>query len=182
MNSFASEYLSTTIRRLKYYRHLGEQALAQLQEKDFHYKPSSASNSIAIIIQHMSGNMLSRWTNFLSEDGEKEWRSRDAEFEMHDFTAAQLIEMWNIGWDCFIDALESLKEDDLLKTVYIRKEPLSVVDAINRQLAHFPYHVGQILFAAKEIKDDAWKSLSIEKGGSKTYEQGDGIKDPAKGF
>ena len=108
MNSFASEYLSTTIRRLKYYRHLGEQALAQLQEKDFHYKPSSASNSIAIIIQHMSGNMLSRWTNFLSEDGEKEWRSRDAEFEMHDFTAAQLIEMWTKGWDCFSDALESL--------------------------------------------------------------------------
>lgn len=182
MNSLASEYLSTTIRRLKYYRHLGDQAFAQLQEKDFHYRPSSASNSIAIIIQHMSGNMLSRWTNFLTEDGEKEWRSRDAEFEVHDFTAAQLIEMWNKGWDCFIDALESLKEDDLLKTVYIRQEPLLVVDAINRQLAHYPYHVGQILFVAKEITNDAWKSLSIEKGGSKAYEQGDGIKDPAKGF
>jgi hypothetical protein len=182
MNSLASEYLGTTIRRLKYYRHLGEQAFSQLEAKDFHTRPSSSSNSIAMIIQHVSGNMLSRWTNFLTEDGEKEWRRRDEEFEPHNYSHAELIEMWNKGWDCFIGTLESLKKEDLLKTIYIRKEPLSAIDAINRQLAHYPYHVGQILYIAKQIKNSDWKSLSIEKGGSKAYEQGDGIKDPAKKF
>lgn len=182
MNSLATEYLETVIRRLKYYRHLGEQAFSQLEEKDFTVQPSSASNSIAMIIQHMSGNMLSRWTNFLTEDGEKEWRRRDEEFERHEYSQGQLTEMWNKGWDCFIGTLESLKEEDLLKTIYIRKEPLSAIDAINRQLAHYPYHVGQILYIAKQLKDSGWKSLSIEKGGSKAYEHGEGIKDPAKKF
>lgn len=182
MNSLATEYLETVIRRLKYYRHLGEQAFSQLEEKDFTVQPSSASNSIAMIIQHMSGNMLSRWTNFLTEDGEKEWRRRDEEFERHEYSQEQLTEMWNKGWDCFIGTLESLKEEDLLKTIYIRKEPLSAIDAINRQLAHYPYHVGQILYIAKQLKDSGWKSLSIEKGGSKAYEHGEGIKDPAKKF
>jgi hypothetical protein len=182
MNSLAAEYLGTAIRRLKYYRFLGEQAFSQLEEKDFHIQPSSASNSIAMIIQHVSGNMLSRWTNFLTEDGEKEWRRRDEEFEPHHHTYAELMDMWNKGWDCFIGTLESLKEEDLLKTIYIRKEPLSAIDAINRQLAHYPYHIGQILYIAKQIKNTDWKSLSIEKGASKAYEHGEGIKDPAKKF
>src|SRR5882724_8654043 len=100
--SLGKEYLDTAIRRLKYYKHLAEEAFNQLEEKDFHFIPSSESNSIAVIIQHMSGNMLSRWTNFLTEDGEKEWRHRDNEFEIHSYSKQQLIELWEKGWKCFL--------------------------------------------------------------------------------
>src|SRR5215510_670805 len=131
MSSLGKEYLDTAIRRLKYYKHLSEQAFDQLEEKDFYFQPSSESNSIAVIIQHVAGNMISRWTDFLTSDGEKEWRQRDTEFEIHNSSKQQLIEIWEKGWTCFLDALESLKEEDLLKIVYIRKEPLSVIDAIN---------------------------------------------------
>ena len=126
--------------------------------------------------------MLSRWTNFLTEDGEKEWRQRDDEFEIHDYSRKQVIGLWEKGWKCFLDTLESLNEDDLLKTIYIRREPLTVMDAINRQLAHYPYHIGQILFIAKMIKGKDWKSLSIPKKQSHLFNQGTGIKDPAKKY
>src|ERR1700751_1999648 len=115
--NLGEEYLTTVIKRLKYYRDLGEKTFSQLEEKDIHRQPSSESNSIAVIIQHVSGNMLSRWTNFLTDDGEKDWRDRDDEFEIHSFSKSQLIEMWNKGWDCFISTLNSLTADDLLKTV-----------------------------------------------------------------
>src|SRR5678815_3004198 len=117
--NLAEEYLSTVIRRLKYYRELGERAFEQIEEKDFHWQPSSESNSIAVIIQHLSGNMLSRWTNFLTEDGEKDWRQRDDEFEIHTCSKEQLIDIWIKGWDCFLNELNSLADGDLLKTVYI---------------------------------------------------------------
>ena len=130
----------------------------------------------------MTGNMLSRWTNFLTEDGEKEWRQRDEEFEIHNHSRQQVMDIWNSGWDCFLGALESLQESDLLKTVTIRGESLSVIDAINRQLAHYPYHIGQVLFIGKLIRNDEWKSLSIPKGGSQTYNQTEPVKDPAKKF
>jgi hypothetical protein len=124
--------------------------------------------------------MLSRFTNFLTEDGEKEWRQRDAEFENQHYNRAQLMELWEKGWNCLLQTLESLHPDDLLKTVYIRKEPLTAIDAINRQLAHYPLHIGQLLFIGKLIKNENWKSLSIAKGKSKAYNDGEGIKDPAK--
>src|SRR6266542_3396041 len=108
MDNLGKEYLSATIKRLGYYKHLAERTFEQLEEKDFHWQPSSESNSIAVIIQHVAGNMLSRWTNFLSEDGEKDWRRRDDEFELHDFSKQQLIDIWNEGWNCFLDSLESL--------------------------------------------------------------------------
>jgi hypothetical protein len=181
MNS-GNEYLSTVIKRLKYYKELGEKTFEQLEEKDFHYLPTSESNSIAIIVQHLAGNMLSRFTSFLTEDGEKEWRQRDDEFEMHNSSKQQVIDTWNKGWQCCFAALESLKEDDLLKTIYIRQEPLTVVDAINRQLAHYPYHIGQIVFIGRMIKDKSWKNLSIPKGQSLQYNTGSGLKDPAKKF
>jgi len=149
--SLGSEYLQTAIKRLRYYKLLGEKTFEQLTDADFHYTPNAGSNSIAVIIQHVSGNMLSRWTNFLTEDGEKEWRSRDEEFEVHNYSKQQLIERWEKGWACFLEALGSLTEDDLLKTIYIRQEPLIVIDAINRQLAHYPYHVGQILYIGKIV-------------------------------
>ena len=156
-------YLQTAERWFRYYKELGEKTFDQLNEEDFHYKPNEESNSIAIIIQHMSGNMLSRWTNFLTEDGEKEWRMRDDEFEVHQYSKQQLIDTWNKGWDCFFNAIGSLDENDLMKTIYIRKEPLFVIDAINRQLAHYPHHVGQILYIGKIIKGVNWKNLSMEK-------------------
>jgi hypothetical protein len=182
MSSAGKEFLDTVIRRVKYYKDLGEKAFDQLEEKDFHFQASAESNSIAVIVQHMTGNMLSRWTSFLTEDGEKEWRQRDDEFEIHSFSKQQVIDLWQKGWGCFLQALDSLTEDDLLKTVYIRQEPLTVIDAINRQLAHYPYHIGQLLFIGKMIKDKNWKSLSIPKAGSQAYNQSEQVKDPAKKF
>jgi hypothetical protein len=180
--SIGKDYLDTTIRRLKYYKDLAEKSFEQLEEAEFMFSPNDDSNSIAIIIQHMAGNMLSRWTNFLEEDGEKDWRNRDKEFEAHLSGKQALLELWGKGWTCFFDALASLKRKDLKKTVYIRKEPLTVIDAINRQLAHYPYHIGQIIYVAKIIKGSAWKNLSIPKGGSIVYNTDAEIKDPAKKY
>jgi hypothetical protein len=182
MKTIGEEFLNTVIARVKYYKHLGEKTFEQLEEKDFHWLPSSESNSIAVIIQHMTGNMLSRWTNFLTEDGEKEWRERDDEFEIHNYSKAQLLEIWNKGWDCFLAALGSLSADDLLKTIHIRKEPMSAIDAINRQLAHYPYHIGQIVYIGRMVKNESWKNLSIPKGASQQYNKSDKVKDPAKNF
>ena len=182
MSSIGKECLATVIRRVKYYKDLGEKTFEQLTEPDFHFQPSPASNSIAVIVQHMSGNMLSRWTNFLTEDGEKEWRQRDDEFENHPSSRQQILECWNKGWNCFLGTLDSLTEADLLKTVYIRKEALTVIDAINRQLAHYPYHIGQLVFIGKIIRDKDWKSLSIPKGNSQAWNQTGVVKDPAKKF
>ena len=178
--SIGKEYPATAIKRMKYYKDLGEKTFDQLEEKDFHFQPSSESNSIAIIIQHMTGNMLSRWTNFLTEDGEKEWRDRDDEFEIHQYSKQQIIDTWNKGWNCFWQAVESLTENDLTKTVSIRQEQLSVIDAITRQIAHYPYHIGQIVFVGRLIKNKEWKNLSIPKGQSQAYNTGSQPKDPAK--
>ena len=180
--SLAKTFLETAISRLKYYKELGDKSFEQLNEWDFHYQPNDESNSIAVIIQHMAGNMLSRWTNFLTEDGEKEWRQRDAEFENGKQNKEELISLWEKGWECFLGTLQSLKKKDLKKTVTIRQKPLSVVDAINRQMAHYPYHIGQIIYIAKIIKSKSWKNLSIPRGGSEAYNSGAGTKDPAKNF
>ena len=182
MNSIEKEFLETSVRRMKYYKELGEKTFDQLNEADFHFQPTSESNSIAVIIQHMAGNMLSRFTNFLTEDGEKPWRQRDDEFEEHTYTRQQLIEIWDKGWKCFFDAMQSLNSEDLMKQVSIREEKLSAIDAIIRQLAHYPYHIGQIAYVGKVIKNDNWKNLSIAKGSSQAYNQSSGIKDPAKKF
>lgn len=178
--SLGKEYLNTVIKRLKYYKELGEKTFEQLDDKELHYLPTSESNSIAIIVQHIAGNMLSRFTNFLTEDGEKEWRQRDNEFEVHNYSKQQVIDIWNKGWECCFHALESLTENDLETIIYIRKEPLSVVDAINRQLAHYPYHIGQIIFIGRMIKNKDWINLSIPKAHSLQYNTGDHLKDPAK--
>lgn len=179
MSSLGKDFLQTAVKRLKYYKDLGDKTFEQLHDWDFHYQPNDDSNSIAIIIQHMAGNMLSRWTNFLTEDGEKEWRNRDAEFEVTKQSKKELLELWEKGWSCFLDTLHSLRKKDLKKVVTIRKEELTVVDAINRQLAHYPYHVGQIVYIAKIIKSKNWKNLSIPKGQSQAYNTSAGVKDPA---
>jgi hypothetical protein len=162
-------FLQHTIKRFEYYKTLGDNTLAQLEEQDFFYTPNKESNSIAIIVQHMYGNMLSRWTNFLTEDGEKEWRKRDEEFNEVTCSKQDLLSFWNEGWKCLLDTLKSLKPNDLVKTVYIRTEPLLAYDAILRQLAHYPYHVGQIITLTKMIKGEKWKGLSIPKGDSKNF-------------
>ena len=169
MDSIASLFLQTTIKHFAYYKQLADRTFAQLDETDFYFQPNEASNSIAVIIQHMSGNMLSRWTNFLTEDGEKEWRNRDTEFQSQNYSKEQLLGIWEKGWQCMFDALASLKEEDLLKTIYIRTEGQSVVDAINRQLSHYPYHVGQIVYLGRQVKNSQWQSLSIPKGASGAF-------------
>ncbi|WP_276484445.1 DUF1572 family protein [Paraflavitalea pollutisoli] len=178
-DTVGSVFLSSTIKRLRYYKTLGDRTFSQLDDAAFLVQPNAASNSIAIIIQHLHGNMLSRWTNFLTEDGEKEWRQRDAEFGVHPFTKAELMDQWEAGWACLLGALEALTEADLLKTITIRHEPLIVIDAIQRQLSHYPYHLGQIVYIGRMIKDNGWQSLSIEPGQSAAYNAGEGIKDPA---
>lgn len=180
--SIEKEFLDASVRRMKYYKELGEKTFEQLNDADFHFNPSSESNSIAVMIQHIVGNMLSRFINFLTEDGEKDWRNRDDEFEVHNYSKQQLIELWNKGWKCFFDAVESLNENELAKTITIRKEELTVTDAIIRQLAHYPYHIGQIVYVARLIKNENWKNLSIPKGHSQAYNQTSDIKDPAKKF
>ena len=180
--NLGKEYLDTVIRRMLFYKELGEKTLEQLDEADFHYQPNEESNSLAVIIQHMHGNMLSRWTNFLSEDGEKTWRQRDDEFEIHGYTREMIVDLWQKGWDCLLSALKSLEPEDLLKVVHIRKEELSAMDAINRQLAHYPYHIGQMIYIGKLLKNKKWKNLSIPRGDSKIYNQTDQVKDPAKKF
>lgn len=162
-------FLESAIKRLRYYKELGDKTFEQLSEDDFHYLPASESNSIALIIQHMAGNMISRWTDFLHTDGEKEWRNRDIEFESQVLNYQQLLNLWEKGWECCLEALEALNEDDLLKTVHIRSEGLLVIDAINRQLAHYPYHVGQIIYLAKILTNGKWQTLSIAKGASVQY-------------
>lgn len=171
MSAIGISFLQSAIKRVAYYKELGDKTFAQLSEADFHFTPNKENNSIAIIIQHMAGNMLSRWTNFLASDGEKEWRNRDIEFEDQPLSHQQLIDYWEKGWSCFLNTLQQLTPDDLLKTIYIRQESLLVIDAINRQLAHYPYHVGQIVYIAKIIKDKNWQTLSIAKGNSEQYNQ-----------
>ncbi len=169
--SIGKIYLDSAIKRLRDEKSLGDKAMAQLEEADFHQQPNEASNSIGIIIRHLHGNMLSRWTNFLTEDGEKPWRRRDEEFENNQHSKDQLLLLWEEGWKVFLDTLQSLAEEDLLKTITVRTEPLSVVDAINRQIAHYSYHVGQIVYLARWFRNTRWQSLSIPKGASEQFNQ-----------
>lgn len=165
-------YLESAKKQFQSYKSLGEKAIDQLDKEILFALPNPDSNSIGIIIQHLWGNMLSRWTNFLTEDGEKDWRERDAEFEDNIHKPAELMIKWDDGWKCLFDALNDLKPEQLTDTIYIRGEAHTVVDAINRQLAHYAYHVGQIVYAAKLLKGGGFVSLSIPKGQSKQFNSG----------
>ncbi|HEU0136881.1 MAG TPA: DUF1572 domain-containing protein [Flavobacterium sp.] len=164
-----SDYLESAIKQFEYYRMLGDKTIERLPDDKLFWQFNPESNSIGIIVKHLHGNMMSRWTDFLTSDGEKEWRQRDAEFENDITDKAELISKWNEGWECLLNALRSLKEDDLSKTIYIRNQGHTVVEAINRQLAHYPYHIGQIVFIGKMVLDFQWQSLSIPRGNSQTY-------------
>jgi hypothetical protein len=168
MNTSES-YLESVKKQFLYYKMLGEKAIAQLEPEQLFVSVNEDTNSIAAIVKHISGNMLSRWTDFLTTDGEKEWRNRDAEFENNLQSKEEVILVWNKGWDCFLEALNSLKPEQLSDIIYIRNEGHTVIEAINRQLAHYPYHVGQIVFYAKQLKNNPWDSLSIPKNKSGNY-------------
>ncbi|MBX2953616.1 MAG: DUF1572 domain-containing protein [Leadbetterella sp.] len=161
-------YLESVIKQFEYYKMLGEKTFAQVSDEKLFWQYNEDSNSIAVIVKHLSGNMLSRWMDFLTTDGEKEWRNRDDEFENDIATKAELLQKWNEGWKVFLDTLKSLKEEDLQKIIYIRNQGHTVMEAINRQLAHYPYHIGQIVFIGK-MGADKWVSLSIPKGNSKAF-------------
>jgi hypothetical protein len=164
-----NSYLESVKKQFLYYKTIGEKAMDQLEPKQLFVSINEDTNSIATIVKHLSGNMLSRWTDFLSSDGEKEWRNRDSEFVDTIKTKDELLEVWNQGWKCFLDALNGLKAEQLSQIIYIRNEGHNVIEAINRQLAHYPYHIGQIVFYAKILKNSEWTSLSIPKNKSKNY-------------
>ncbi|MFM9989349.1 DUF1572 domain-containing protein [Flavobacterium sp.] len=162
-------YLESIRKQFEYYKMLGDKTIDQLPDNKLFWQYNEESNSIAIIVKHLYGNMLSRWTDFLTTDGEKEWRNRDGEFENNINSKETLIEMWDEGWKCFFNALNLLNAEDLNRIIYIRNEGHTVLEAINRQLAHYPYHVGQMVFIGKMICNENWVSLSIPKGKSNFY-------------
>lgn len=162
-------YLSSAIKQFEYYKSLGDKSFEQLTFDELKKEFATDSNSISIIVKHIVGNMLSRWTNFLTEDGEKTWRHRDSDFEDSYNSKEELIQNWNNGWKCLFDALKLLNDSDLNRIIYIRNEGHTVIEAINRQLAHYSYHVGQIVFLGKLTKGKNWQSLSIPKANSSNY-------------
>lgn len=167
--SLEENFLQSAGKLFRYYKGLGEKAIAQLTDAEVLQKPNEASNSIALIVHHLSGNMLSRWTDFLTSDGEKPWRNRDAEFDETYPDKASMMKAWEEGWKCLLSTLDSLTPKDLGTIVYVRNEGQTVLEAIQRQLAHYPMHVGQIIYQAKTLKGDNFQSLSIPKGTSQSF-------------
>lgn len=169
-NTLTEHYLQNVIEEFRTDKALAEKAFEQLGDEEFFAAIDVESNSIAVIIRHLSGNMLSRWTDFLTTDGEKPDRHRDAEFESDaDTDREALLARWEQGWECLFRAVETLTPDDLGKHVRIRGEAHSVIEALNRQLTHYAYHIGQIVFLAKHLRAANWKSLSIPRGESETF-------------
>ena len=169
----ASLYLEDVVDQFRKLKSLGDKALAQVRDEDLFVALDAESNSLAVLIQHMAGNLRSRWTDFLSTDGEKPDRDRDSEFVVAPGTdRARLLERWEEGWRCLFQALAALSEEDLCLTVLIRAEPHSVVKAIDRQLIHHAYHVGQLVFLAKHLAADRWQNLSVPRGGTAAFNAG----------
>jgi len=157
-------YLRDVTERFKTHKKLGERAIAQVYDSGLSWQPDPDSNSIAILVKHLAGNMRSRWTGFLTSDGEKPDRNRDAEFELPASpTRAELLDWWDDGWARLFETLEGLRPDDLIRTVQIRGAPLTVLEAIDTQLAHYAYHIGQIVQTARHLAGPAWKSLSVPR-------------------
>jgi Protein of unknown function (DUF1572) len=170
MSDLAAHYLDEARRQLRGHKHMGEGAMCQLQDQDFFVVLDPEANSIAILVKHLAGNMRSRFTDFLSSDGEKPDRFRDGEFEVTAATTrAEVMNWWAEGWACVFAALESLKPEDIMRVVTIRGEPHSVLQAINRQIAHYAQHIGQMVFLAKHLRSKEWKTLSIPRGKSEEY-------------
>src|SRR5690349_10683038 len=166
-----AHYLDDARKQFAKLKTQGDKAMAQVDDTDFFRTPDAESNSIAIIVKHIAGNMRSRWTNFLTSDGEKPDRNRDSEFDGPPATRESLIKMWEAGWKCLFEALEPLNAADVERKVTIRGEAHSVMQAVNRQIAHYAYHIGQIVFLAKHLQHARWKSLSIPRNQSAKFNQ-----------
>jgi hypothetical protein len=164
-----TSFLKSSLLQFRYYKELGEKTIEQVPEIKLSFQTNNETNSINTIVKHLSGNMVSRWTDFLSSDGEKEFRNRDDEFNDTIESKKELMEIWEQGWSVLFDSLEGLSFQDLEKIIYIRNEGHTVIESINRQLCHYSYHVGQIVMIGKIICGDKWKSLSIPKGESKSF-------------
>lgn len=164
-----NDYLTSVKKQFAYYKSLGEKTFEQLTDEQLYWQYNPESNSIAMIVKHMAGNMISRWTDIFTTDGEKPTRNREAEFTPSTPTRQTITETWEQGWQCLFDTLDKLTADDLGKIVYIRNQGHTVMEAINRQLAHYPYHVGQIVFLGKMLCNENWHSLSIPRGQSENY-------------
>ena len=162
-------FLDSTRKLYRYYEGLGRRTMDQLADQDLFFEPTPGINSIAVIVKHLHGNMLSRWTDFLTSDGEKEWRERDDEFVQTMNDRATVYQLWDAGWNCVFNAIDPLTAEDVEKIIYIRNEGHTVMEAMQRQLTHYATHVGQIIYLGKLIKGDEWKSLSIPKGQSKAF-------------
>ncbi|MGH9501445.1 MAG: DUF1572 domain-containing protein [Terriglobales bacterium] len=170
-HELTTSYLRDSLSLFRYYKKLTERAMEQVGDEQLLDVLDGEMNSIAIIIKHLAGNMRSRWTNFLTSDGEKTDRKRDTEFETPPSTRAALMALWEEGWDCVFTALEPLSDAEVDRTVLIRGDPHSVMQAINRQIAHYSYHCGQIVFLAKHLQAQRWKSLSVPRGKSEEFNQ-----------
>ena len=157
------------VNRFLYYKDLGDKTFLQLDDSDILWKYNEESNSIVTIVKHIAGNMKSRWTNFLTEDGEKSWRKRDSEFLEDIHSKEEMVKIWEEGWRILMSALDQITPENMDQTIFIRGEKISVIDAALRQLAHYPYHIGQIIFIAKMLKNEKWKTLSIAKNKSEEY-------------
>jgi hypothetical protein len=168
-HEFSTSHLQDSLSLFRYYKTLAERAMAQVPDEALFKELDTESNSIAIIVKHLAGNMRSRWTNFLTSDGEKPDRNRDSEFEAPPATRAELMAVWENGWNCLFTALDSVTDADLDRKVTIRTEPHSVLQTINRQLAHYPYHIGQIVYLARHFASGHWTSLSVPRGKSAAF-------------
>ncbi len=166
---FTTSYIEDSLALFAYYKKLAERAMDQVSDEQLAATLDYEGNSIATIVKHMAGNMRSRWTDFLTTDGEKPDRNRDSEFEEPPATRAELLAMWEAGWSCLFSALQPLTDTDLTRTITIRGEKHSVMQAINRQLAHYPHHVGQIVLLAKHFAGDRWQTLSVPRKGSAEF-------------
>ena len=174
-------YLSSVIKQFEYYKQLGDKTFSQLTEQDLVWQYTKEINSIAIIVNHLSGNMKSRWTDFLISDGEKTWRNREEEFQDKIKSTAELNKKWEDGWACLFGALNSITAENFNTEIYIRNQSHTIVEAVNRQLAHYAYHIGQIVLIGRMIQGEKWESLSIPKGKSAMFNQEKFAKGKHKG-
>ncbi len=171
MDAIGETFLRAAEARFEQWKTMAEKAVAQLDEQQLHWAPDPESNSAAVLLQHIAGNLRSRWREFLSSDGEKPDRDRDSEFLEHGLARAQLMERWQAAWDIQREEVARLTSEDLLRTTYTRSQPEVVIDAILRQLAHLANHVGQIVYEAKQARGQAWQTLSIARGTSREFNE-----------
>jgi hypothetical protein len=171
LTNMQSDYITSVQQQFRYYKMLGDKTIDQLTPEQLYWQYNGTSNSVGIIIQHVSGNMLSRWTDFLTTDGEKDFRKRDEEFEEKKLSHRDLLAQWERGWECLFTALASVNDENFDTVIYIRNQGHSIPEAINRQMMHYAYHVGQMVHIGKMLRDNEWQSLSIPKGKSKAYNQ-----------